>query len=109
MGALEHEGCGGVWQPCPGWVARYQCDKCKTLGLRERQATAERDVLGNGSAFGKQEIRPYLCAARVRTPEDPERRNRPCGKFASARMLNGSKRYVCWEHHHEQQAKANRR
>jgi len=26
--------CGGVWQPCQGWVGRYRCDRCGVFGHR---------------------------------------------------------------------------
>jgi len=78
-----HKGCGGVWEPCPGWVARYRCCNCWALGLRERLVTASRAATGDVSAYGRISIRPYLCARRVK--------GKSCGRVATRRV-----RKVCY-------------
>jgi hypothetical protein len=76
---MTHEGCGGTWEPCPGWSARYRCAKCWSLGMKER--------LTSGGARGKETIRPYLCTRRMK--------GKPCGRAATRRE---DRKCYCAEH-----------
>jgi DNA-directed RNA polymerase subunit RPC12/RpoP len=58
-----HVGCGGTWEPARQWSARYRCDRCHAIGLKEKLLSADAQLgLPGVGALG---IRPYLCAKRV--------------------------------------------
>lgn len=77
--------CGGTWRPLPGQCARYRCDVCGAIGLKER-------VISDG-AVGKPGIRPYKCTHAVK---DADGKRVPCGRPMTGNDSKG--RHACREH-----------
>jgi hypothetical protein len=59
------------------------------FGLKEKLVTAERDIHGTASGFGRETIRPYKCALRVKG-EDGQ--STTCGRPA----LRKTERHGKW-------------
>lgn len=76
--------CGGTWKPLPGQFARYRCDVCGVIGLKERLVTDGLRGVG---------IRPYRCERRIRNAEG---KSAMCG----APMVGNDERgrHACREH-----------
>jgi len=68
--------CGGTWQPILRWMARYRCDKCGVIGLKERLASAGATALGEVRGYGREQIRPYKCKHSVKGDDG---KRHPCG------------------------------
>jgi hypothetical protein len=100
---FTHEGCGGEWQPCSGWYARYRCGKCSVFGHRKAIITVDVDPDRTRNAsycYGPRNgtIAPYCCAKVVYDEvEGPPREKgkqptvrRSCGRPAVARDSKGT-------------------
>ena len=80
---LQHS-CGGLYEPCQGWVGRYRCNRCGVFGYRRGindRAYARADEKGN------QHTREYIVSYCCKT--------KGCGLPAVAKE-NG--KWRCREH-----------
>jgi hypothetical protein len=61
---LQHA-CGGAWEPMPGWVGRYRCNRCGVIGYRRGindMAYSRADESGNQRTL--EYIVAYCCKTK---------------------------------------------